>query len=56
MGSSWARYVGSSLIAVQAAWAREMEKAGLSARPALTVDTRLGNSTKFREGGGQSKI
>ncbi len=38
MDSSWARYVGSSLIAVQAARAREMEKAGSSARPALTAE------------------
>ncbi len=38
MGSSWARYVGSSLIAVQAARAREMVKVGLSARPALTAE------------------
>ena len=30
MGSSWARYVGSSLIAVQAARAREMAKVGLA--------------------------
>ena len=38
MGSSWARYVGSSLLAVQAARAREMVKVGLSARPALTAE------------------
>ena len=38
MGLSWARYGGSSLIAVQAARARETEKAGLSARPAATAD------------------
>jgi len=38
MASSWARYVGSSLIAVQAARAREIVKAGLSARPALTAE------------------
>src|SRR5271155_3873828 len=37
-GSIWARYVGSSLIADQLARAREMEKAGLSARPALTAE------------------
>src|SRR4029077_19293038 len=36
--SVWARYVGSSLIAVQAARAREMAKAGSSARPALTAE------------------
>ena len=37
-GSSPARYVGSSLIAVQRARAREMVKVGLSARPALTAE------------------
>jgi hypothetical protein len=42
-GSSWARYVGSSLIAVQAAWARETVKAGLSARPALTAERASSN-------------
>ena len=56
MGSSWARYVGSSLIAVQAARAREMEKVGLSARPALTAESRLVQSAKLREGGGQHKM
>src|SRR6202021_584885 len=35
MGSSWARYVGLSLHAVQEARAREMGKAGLSAGPAV---------------------
>ena len=38
MRSSWARYVGSSLLAVQAARVREMSKLGLSARPALTAE------------------
>ena len=56
IGSSWARYVGSSLIAVQAARARETEKVGLSARPALTAESRLVQSAKLREGGGQTKI
>src|SRR5208283_177838 len=37
-GSSWARYVGSSAIAVQRARAREIEKFGLSARPAVTAE------------------
>src|SRR5271166_2185931 len=37
MGSSWARYVGSSLIAVQYARARAMEKVRSSERPALTA-------------------
>src|ERR1700722_1046020 len=38
MGSSWARYVGSSLLAVKAARARETVKVGLSARPALAAE------------------
>src|SRR5271165_4302135 len=38
MGSIWARYVGSSLVAVQRARTRETAKAGLSARPALTAE------------------
>ena len=38
MGSSCAKYVGSSLIAAQGARAREMVKVGLSARPALTAE------------------
>ena len=51
-GSSWARYVGSSLIAAQAVWARETvgrveRKTGLNRR------TRLAQSTKLREGSGQ---
>jgi hypothetical protein len=37
-GSCPARYFGSSLGAVQSARAREMEKAGLRARPALTAE------------------
>lgn len=36
-GSSPARYVGSSLIAVQAARARDTVKDGLSARPTWTA-------------------
>ena len=41
MGSSPARNVGSSLIAVQVARAREMVKAGLRARPVLTAERAL---------------
>jgi hypothetical protein len=33
IGSSWARYVGSSVLAVREARTREMAKVGLSARP-----------------------
>ena len=35
IGSSWVRNIGLSLIALQAARAREMAKVGFSARPAL---------------------
>ena len=45
MGSTWARYVGSSLLAVQRARAREMVKVGLSARQrdlSFTVLSNLG--------------
>ena len=38
MGSSWARYVGSSLLAAQRVRAWEMAKVGWSARPALTAE------------------
>src|SRR5271168_4956997 len=38
MGSSPARYVGSSVLAVRAALEREIEWAGLSARPALAAE------------------
>jgi hypothetical protein len=38
LGSSWERYVGSSLIAVQAARKRVTVKVGLNARPALLAD------------------
>ena len=38
IGSSWARYVGSSLLAVRAARTRDTAKVGLSARPALTAE------------------
>ena len=57
-GSSWVRYVGSSLNAVQAARAREREtvNAGLITRPALAVETRLVKATKLRRGGGQQEI
>ncbi len=42
-GDRPARYVGSLLIAVQAGRAREMVKAGLSARPALTAECASSN-------------
>ena len=51
--SRWARNIGSSLIAVQAVRARETEKVGLSARPALTAKRASIQSTKPREGYGQ---
>ena len=38
MGSSWARKVGSSLLAAKSARERETAKAGSSARPALTAE------------------
>ena len=50
MGSSWARHVGSSDIAIQAARARETEKVGLSARAARTEERASSSSTKLREG------
>ena len=53
MGSSWARYVGSSLIATQKVRAREIVKAGLSGRPARTVERALVRPAELREGGGQ---
>ena len=56
MGSSWARNVGSSLLAVRAARTRAMLKAGLSARPALTAECASCESTELRECGGQVKI
>jgi hypothetical protein len=37
-GASWARHVGSSLLAFQRARARERVKVGLRARPALTAE------------------
>ncbi len=47
MGSSWARYVGSSLCAVQKTRAREMEKMGLSASPALTAERASSGRPRF---------
>ena len=56
MGSSWARYVGSSLLAVQAARAREMAKAGLSARPALTAERASSSRPSCARAAANSKI
>ena len=53
--SSPASHLGSSLIAAQAARARAIAKAGLSARPAF-ARMRFLQSTELREGGGQPKI
>ena len=55
MGSSWARYVGSPLIAVQSARAREMVKARVEREAGLDRGTRLVKSTELREGGRQLK-
>src|ERR1700722_17959945 len=38
MGSSWERYVGSSLIAAQVAWKRLTVKVALRARPVLVTE------------------
>ena len=43
MGSSWARYVGLSLLVVQAARARETENSGLSVRPVLIAECASSN-------------
>ena len=56
MGPSWVRYVGSSLLAVQAARARAIEKAGVEREAGLDCGMRLFPSTKLGEGGGQQKI
>ena len=56
MGSSWARYVGSSLIAVQEARARETVIGRVERETGPGCGTRLVKSTKLREGGGQVKI
>ena len=56
IGSSWARYVGSSLIAGQGARTREMAKFGSSARPALTAECASSSRPSCARRGGQQKI
>ena len=56
MGSSSARYVGSSLIAVQRARAREMVKVGLSARPALTAECASSSRPSCARAAANTKI
>ena len=56
MGSSWARYVGSSLIAVQSGAGAGDGEGRVERETGLDGGTRLVESTKLREGGGQPKI
>ena len=56
MRSSWARYVGSSLIAVQSARARERVKVRVEREAGLDGGMRLVQATKLGEGGSQMKI
>ena len=55
MGSSWARYVGSSLLAVQEARRAGDGEGRVERETGLDCGTRLVESTKLREGGGQLK-
>ena len=53
MGSSWARYVGSSLIAVQSGAGAGDGEGRVERETGLDRGMRLVESTKLREGGGQ---
>ena len=55
MGSFWARYVGSSLIAVQSSAGAGDGEGRVERETGLDCGTRLVKSTKQREGGGQRK-
>ena len=56
MGSSWARYVGSSLLAVQGSAGAGDGEGRVERETGLDRGMRLVQSTKLREGGGQIKI
>ena len=56
MGSSWARYVGSSLIAVQGSAGAGDGEGRVERDTGPNCGMRLVKSTKLREGGGQIKI
>ena len=55
-GSSWARYVGSSLIAVQSGAGAGDGEGRVERETGLDRGTRLVQSTQLRERGGQLKI
>ena len=56
MGSSRARYVGSSLLAVQSGAGAGDGEGRVERETGLDCGTRLVKSTKLREGGGQIKM
>jgi hypothetical protein len=56
MGSSWARYVGSSLIAVQAGAGAGDGEGRVERETGFDRGTRLVKSTKLREAAANSKM